>query len=138
MSEKISKENKDILICIIALVVLFTYYELDSMVLHLNIILFLVIEASLAIFVIIAMMKISWDARKPKQDDMNKFLQKYKPWEILKCPQCKLTVEDCNCHPVPCLFCSEVFGFTQDWNIHLTEVHEKEFREAVLKAVNES
>jgi len=39
------------------------------------------------------------------------------------CRICELKIGDCQCHPMPCPFCDKEFGFSQDWNIHLIEVH---------------
>lgn len=39
------------------------------------------------------------------------------------CKKCNKLIEDCQCKPIPCPFCDDEFGFGQDWNIHLDEVH---------------
>ena len=47
-----------------------------------------------------------------------------KIYEVIQCRQCSLVLQDCKCHPLPCPFCNEEFGFSQDWNIHLMEKHQ--------------
>jgi len=44
-------------------------------------------------------------------------------WQQVKCRNCALLIESCQCKPIPCPFCDAEFGFTQDWNIHLNKVH---------------
>jgi len=44
-------------------------------------------------------------------------------WNQVHCRKCELKIMDCMCQPIPCPFCDEEFGFSQDWNIHLIEFH---------------
>lgn len=47
-------------------------------------------------------------------------------YDQVKCRKCWVLVKDCTCKPTPCPFCDEEFGFIQDWNIHLRNVHKIE------------
>lgn len=54
------------------------------------------------------------------------------------CRRCELKICDCKCQPIPCPFCNEEFGFTQDWNIHLLEEHKILGPEVIEKKEEES
>lgn len=77
-------------------------------------------------------MYISW--RRYKSKRRNNFITTNQPWQVLECPKCKLTLENCKCHPIPCLFCKEEYGSVQDWNVHIDELHDQQFRDAVNEA----
>lgn len=49
-----------------------------------------------------------------------------KLYEVVTCRQCTSFIKDCKCVPIPCPFCDEEYGFSQDWNIHLMNMHKKE------------
>jgi len=49
-------------------------------------------------------------------------------YERNNCRICKAKVKDCACHPIPCPFCKEEFGFTQDWNIHIQNNHKNKLK----------
>ena len=44
-------------------------------------------------------------------------------YDQVQCRVCESKIKDCRCHPLPCPFCPEEFGFSQDWNIHLINDH---------------
>lgn len=47
-------------------------------------------------------------------------------YDQVRCRQCFLLIKNCECYPIPCPFCSKLFQFTQDWNVHLIDIHEIE------------
>lgn len=109
---------------IISILFIIQFFIAENTYLPLDTFSFLVIIIGLGIFTCLCFVKISYDAithPTPKHD----------PWDVIKCRVCNEFIVDCMCHPIPCPFCNDEYGFLQDWNVHLIKFHDKEIKKAV-------
>lgn len=121
------QKNQEAWMAIIGVLFIVQFFIAENTYLPLDIFSFLVIVISITIFVCICFVKMCYDAIiKPRP--------KYDFYEVVKCRICNYFLIDCTCHPLPCPYCDEVFGFSADWNKHLELFH----KELIEKAVNPS